>query len=157
VIGINAQIRSDSGNAEGVGFAVPINSARRSLQQLVAGGSVSYAFVGVVTTDLSPAFAKHFGYTVERGAVLTKIEPSSPAAAAHLHADAHLGSYLGVDFPKRSDVIVAIGGRPVRSSEDVVRIVTDHLSPGQRVRFTIARGGKRLEIPVLLVARQTKP
>src|SRR5947207_7318341 len=74
VIGINAQIRSDSGNAEGVGFAVPINSARRSLQQLVAGGSVSYAFVGVVTTDLTPALARHFGYTVQRGAVLTKVE-----------------------------------------------------------------------------------
>ena len=157
VIGINAQIRSDSGNAEGVGFAVPINSARRSLQQLVANGSVSYAFVGVVTSDLTPALARHFGYGVQRGAVLTKIEPSSPAAHAHLHADAHLGSYLGVDFPKHSDVIVAIAGRPVRSSEDVVRIVTDRLSPGQRVRFTVIRDGKRLDIPVVLSSRTSKP
>jgi S1-C subfamily serine protease len=157
VIGINAQIRSESGNAEGVGFAVPINSARRSLQQLVASGSVSYAFVGVVTSDLTPALARHFGYGVQRGAVLTKIEPGSPAAAAHLHADAHLGSYLGVDFPKRSDVIVAIAGRPVTSSEDVVRIVTDRLSPGQRVRFTIVRDGKRLSVPVHLTSRSSRP
>jgi len=157
VIGINAQIRSDSGNAEGVGFAVPINSARRSLQQLVAGGSVSYAFVGVVTTDLTPALAKHFGYNVDRGAVLTKIEPGSPAADANLHADPHAGSYLGVDFPKHSDVITAIAGRRVTGSEDVVRIVTDHLSPGQRVRVTIVRDGKRIEVPVLLAARTTKP
>src|SRR5204863_3428345 len=62
VIGINAQIRSQSGQAEGVGFAVPINSARRSLQQLVASGAVSYGFVGVVTSDLTPALARHFGY-----------------------------------------------------------------------------------------------
>jgi 2-alkenal reductase len=157
VIGINAQIRSDSGNAEGVGFAVPINSARRSLQQLVAGGSVSYAFVGVVTTDLTPALAKHFGYSVDRGAVLTKIEPGSPAADANLHADSHAGSYLGVDLPRHSDVITAIAGRRVTSSEDVVRIVTDHLSPGQRVRFTIVRDGKRIEVPVLLAARKTRP
>jgi 2-alkenal reductase len=156
VIGINAQIRSESGNAEGVGFAVPINSARRSLQQLVASGSVSYAFVGVVTSDLTPALARHFGYGVQRGAVLTKIEPGSPAAAAHLHADAHLGSYLGVDFPKHSDVIVAIAGRPVTSSEDVVRIVTDRLSPGQRVRFTIVRDGKRVIVPVRLASRSSR-
>jgi S1-C subfamily serine protease len=157
VIGINAQIRSESGNAEGVGFAVPINSARRSLQQLVASGAVSYAFVGVVTSDLTPALARHFGYGVQRGAVLTKIEPHSPAADAHLQADPHLGSYLGVDFPKHSDVIVAIAGRPVRSSEDVVRIVTDRLSPGQRVQFTIIRDGKRLEVPVVLSSRSSKP
>ena len=54
VIGINAQIRSTSGNAEGVGFAVAINSAKRSMEQLIANGSVSYAFVGVETEDLTP-------------------------------------------------------------------------------------------------------
>jgi S1-C subfamily serine protease len=139
-----------------VGFAVPINSARRSLQQLIANGSVSYAFVGVVTSDLTPALARHFGYGVHRGAVLTKIEPHSPAAAAHLQAQPHLGSYLGVDFPKHSDVIVAIAGRPVRA-RNVVRIVTDRLSPGQRVRFTIIRDGKRLEVPVVLSSRSSKP
>jgi len=157
VIGINAQIRSDSGNAEGVGFAVPINSARRSLQQLIANGAVSYAFVGVVTTDLTPAMARHFGYAVDRGAAITKVEPHSPAAAAHLQADGTLGSYLGVDFPKSSDVIIAIDHLPVRSSEDVVRIVTDRLSPGQLVHFTIVRDGKRIEVPVRLSERTGKP
>src|SRR5207249_3698048 len=58
VIGINAQIRSNSGTAEGVGFAVPINSAKRSMEQLIQHGSVSYAYIGVVTTDLPPALAK---------------------------------------------------------------------------------------------------
>src|SRR5436305_402566 len=62
VIGINAQIRSDSGNAEGVGFAVPINSAKRSMEQLIGHGSVSDAYIGVVTTGLTPAFPKHFHY-----------------------------------------------------------------------------------------------
>jgi 2-alkenal reductase len=157
VIGINAQIRSKSGNAEGVGFAVSINSARRSLQQLVASGAVSYGFVGVVTSDLTPALARHFGYDVQRGAVLTKVEPHSPAAAAQLQADSHLGSYLGVDFPKRSDVIVAIAGQPVRSSEDVVRIVTDRLSPGQLVHFTVVRDGKRLDVRVRLTSRASRP
>ena len=54
VIGINAQIRSDSGNAEGVGFAIPINSARRSMLQLISTGKVAYAYVGVTTQDVTP-------------------------------------------------------------------------------------------------------
>src|ERR671939_257519 len=67
VIGINAQIRSDSGNAEGVGFAVPIDAARRSMEQLIATGRVVYPFVGVNTQDLTPSAAEHFGFGVRRG------------------------------------------------------------------------------------------
>src|SRR5207248_712524 len=70
VIGIDAQIRSDSGNAEGVGFAVPIDAARRSMEQLIATGRVVYPFVGVNTQDLTPAAAEHFGFGVRRGAVI---------------------------------------------------------------------------------------
>src|SRR5919109_388740 len=62
VIGINAQIRSDSGNAEGVGFAVPIDAARRSMEQLIATGRVLYPYVGVNTQDLTPSAAEHFGF-----------------------------------------------------------------------------------------------
>jgi len=60
VIGINAQIRSSTGNNEGVGFAIPINSARRSLEQLVEKGEVRYAYVGVHTTDLTPSLARRW-------------------------------------------------------------------------------------------------
>jgi S1-C subfamily serine protease len=157
VIGINAQIRSDTGNAEGVGFAVPINSARRSMEQLIANGSVSYPFVGITTTDLTPALARHFGYSVSRGAAITSVEPKSPAAAAGLRAGDDTQQFLGVAFPKGGDVILAIAGRPVRSSEDVVRIVTDGLAPGQVVRITVLRDGVRREIPVRLAERSTNP
>src|SRR5262249_5249208 len=57
VIGINSQIRSDTGTADGVGFAVPIDSAKRSLRQLVATGKVAYAYVGIRTEDLTPSIA----------------------------------------------------------------------------------------------------
>jgi S1-C subfamily serine protease len=152
VIGINAQIRSTSGQAEGVGFAVPINSAKRSMQQLVANGSVSYAFVGVETTDLTPALAHHFRYAVTRGAVVTNVLPSSPAAAAGLRPGKQTAQALGIEFPVSGDVIVSIAGQRVTSSEDIARIVTN-LSPGQVVRFGIERGGSRLELPVRLSER----
>ncbi len=153
VIGINAQIRSDSGTAEGVGFAVPINSARRSMEQLIARGSVSYAYVGIVTTSLTPSLAKRFGYPVSHGAVITKVESASPAAAAGLRAGPRTRTYLGVEFAPGSDLVVAIAGRPVRTSEDLVRIVTERLEPGDRATFTIIRGRSRLRIPVKLSER----
>jgi S1-C subfamily serine protease len=157
VIGINAQIRSSSGGAEGVGFAVPINAAKRSMEQLVATGSVSYAYVGVTTQDLTPALAKRFGYPVEHGAVIATVQPDSPAASAGLKGGKHDESYLGVDFKNGGDVIVAMAGHPVRSSEDVVRIVTDALAPGQQVRITVMRDGKRLQVPVRLAERPASP
>jgi 2-alkenal reductase len=152
VIGINAQIRSTSGVAEGVGFAVPIDAAKRSMEQLIANGSVSYAFVGVETTDLTPALARRLGYTVSHGAVVTNVTPSGPAAAAGLRAGDAAESVLGVDFPRNGDVIVGIDGQPVNGSEDIARIVTN-LSPGQVARFTVQRGHSRLELGVRLRAR----
>jgi 2-alkenal reductase len=157
VIGINAQIRSGTGNNTGVGFAVPINSARRSMDQLVATGHVSYAFVGVTTEDLTPALAKHFGYSVEHGAVIASVQPGSPAEDAGLRGGDREESYLGVDFRDGGDVIVAMAGHPVGSSEDVVRIVTDALDPGQTVRLTVVRHGKRLQVPVHLAERPFSP
>jgi 2-alkenal reductase len=153
VIGINAQIKSTTGTARGVGFAVPINSAKRSMEQLMATGRVSYAFVGVTTEDLTPALARHFGYPVGHGAVIVSVKPNTPGAKAGLHGGNRDATYLGVDFKAGGDLIVAIAGRPVRSSEDVVRIVTDALSPGQETKITVLRNGKRLEIPLRLAHR----
>jgi 2-alkenal reductase len=153
VIGINAQIRSDSGTAEGVGFAVPINSAKRSMEQLIGQGAVSYAYVGIVTTSLTPSLAKRFGYSVSHGAAITKVEPDSPAAAAGLRAGRREQSYLGVDFRPGSDVVVEIAGRRVTTSEDLVRIVTERLEPGDRVTFTVLRGRSRVQVPVRLSQR----
>ena len=157
VIGINAQIRSNTGTARGVGFAVPINSAKRSMEQLIATGLVSYAFVGVTTEDLTPALAKHFGYSVNHGAVIATVQPDSPASDAGLQGGNREESYLGVDFKAGGDVIVSLAGHPVRSSEDVVRIVTDTVDPGQRVTLTVLRDGKRLQVPVHLAQRPASP
>jgi len=156
VIGINAQIRSTSGQAEGVGFSVPINSAKRSMQQLISNGNVSYAFVGVETTDLTPALAQRFGYSVQRGAVVTNVVAGSPAARAGLRPGRKLAPAFGLDFPRSGDVIVAIDGQHVTGSEDIARIVTN-LSPGQVARFTVERGGRPLDLPLRLSERSESP
>jgi len=155
VIGINAQIRSSSTDSgfEGVGFAVPIDSARRSLAQLLATGRVAYAYVGITTEDLTPAIARAFGYPVRHGALIDAVRPGSPGASAGLRAGAVDKPFLGAVVRVGGDAIVAIGGVPVRSAADVVRIVTERLAPGQLVRFSVVRGGRRVAVLVHLAAR----
>jgi 2-alkenal reductase len=157
VIGINAQIRSDSGNAEGVGFAVPIDSARRSMAQLIAAGRVSYAYIGIETEDLIPAVAKRLGYSVRHGAIVTDVRNGSPGSAAGLRPATSKQEVLGDAFWRGGDVIVSMAHRPVANAEDVVRIVTEELSPGESVPLTYVRGNARRTVTVKLAERPANP
>jgi 2-alkenal reductase len=156
VIGINAQIRSESGNAEGVGFAVPINAARRSMEEIVARGRVSYAYVGVSTEDLTPALARRLGYDVSRGALIARVSPG-PARKAGLRGGSRELDFNGRAVPAGGDVVVAIDGEPVRSGDDLVRIVTGRLEPGGAAVFTVLRDGRRLSIVVRPIERPVEP
>jgi S1-C subfamily serine protease len=157
VIGINAQIRSDTGNAEGVGFAVPIDSAERSLHQLVTKGKVAYAYVGITTEDLTPTLARHLGYRATHGALVDSVLADSPGAKAGLRGGTSQEQFHGVTVSRGGDVILAIEGRPVTSAEDVVRIVAEELEPGAVAHFTIQRGARRLTLPIRLAARPANP
>ncbi len=155
VIGINAQIRS-SGTAsgfEGVGFAVPIDSARRSLQQLRVNGKVEYAYVGITTENLTPSIARKFGYAARQGALIDLVNPGSAGAKAGLHGSNRDVIYQGLDVKVGGDAIVAIDGIPVRQAEDVVRVVTQRLLPGERATFTVVRGTHKRVVPVTLAER----
>ena len=155
VIGINAQIRSSgtSSGFEGVGFAVPVDSARRTLDDLLQHGKVEYAYLGISAATLTPGEAVAAGYSVHTGAVVETIVSGSPAAAAGLRTGTGTKLVAGLDVQLGADVIVAIDGRPVATSEDLVRAVSEQLVPDQVARFTVVRGGKRLTIPVRLGRR----
>jgi len=157
VIGINAQIRSDSGASEGVGFAVPINSARRSMEQLIASGRVAYAYVGITTEGLTPALAEHFGYGADYGAVVTSVGPDSPGAKAGLRSGGATEDFLGARLARGADVILEIEGEQIRAAEDVVRVVTERLRPTQVARFTVLRGSQRVVLDVRVAERPLQP
>jgi 2-alkenal reductase len=153
VIGINAQIRSESGDSEGVGFAIPINAAKRSMKQLIEKGRVAYAYVGVTAGTLTPTLAERFDYRVDRGAVVDRIAVDSPGLRAGLRCGRDPQLFRGLQFKKGADVIVAIDGRPVRSADDLVRIVSERLEPGQQSDFEIVRGRERKTVAVRLAER----
>jgi 2-alkenal reductase len=157
VIGINAQIRSDSGQSEGVGFAIPINAAKRSLRQLVRSGRVAYAYVGVNAEDLTPTIAKRFGYPVQRGAVIATVVPEGPGEDAGLRGGSERRLLNGFPVRLGGDIVVKIDDRDVRSADDLVRVVSERLAPGQVVRFTVLRDGRRMVVPVRLGERPRRP
>jgi S1-C subfamily serine protease len=153
VIGINAQIQSTTGNAEGVGFAIPIDLARRALDQLLRTGRVRYAYIGVSTQDVTPGIARRFSLGAERGALVTQVEEGSPAAAAGVRGGTRTEAFNGKDVTLGGDLIVAIGGSKIESADDVSRLVTTDLAPGQTVTFTVVRGTKRVKLDVTLADR----
>ena len=142
VIGINAQIRSASGNAEGVGFAIPINSARRSLEQLISTGKVAYGYVGVVTQDVTPALARRYKLGASRGALIQSVVAGGPAERAGLRGATAEKEFNGISIRLGGDLIVAFAGKPVERAADVARIVTSSLLPGDTVAVAVLRGGK---------------
>jgi 2-alkenal reductase len=157
VIGINAQIRTESGNAEGVGFAVPINSAKRSMNQLIASGRVRYAWLGVETQTLTPRLAERFGYRVDHGAAVQRVVDDSPAHDAGVRGGRAEQEFAGIPFRPGGDVIVAIDGVNVQTSEDLVRLVTERLQPGQKAELTVQRGRQRRVLEIVLGERPTDP
>jgi S1-C subfamily serine protease len=157
VVGINAQIRSQNGNGNdsGVGFAIPIDAARRSVQQLMKEGHVTYAYVGIETDNLTPSLARALHYKVDHGALVVNVKAGSPAAHAGLRGGNEEVDVLGLqNLVTGGDVIVEIDGTPVRGADDVVRIVSGRLKPKDVAVFTIVRGGKRQTLAVTLGARR---
>lgn len=156
VIGINAQIRTDSGSAEGVGFAIPINAAQRSMRQLAAIGHVVYAYLGVTTETLTPTLARHLGYETARGAILSTVRDHSPADRAGLRGGSEEETFNGETVSLGGDLIIAIDGQAVRSADDVVRQVAARL-PGELTELTIVRSGEQRVVRVRLGSRPAAP
>ena len=152
-IGITAQIRSDQGGAAGIGFAVPIDAARRSLHDLLTKGHVSYAYAGIQSEDLIPALARHLRLPVTRGALVDAVSAGGPAASAGLRGGSHEEQFEGETITAGGDVIVAVDGLPVASANDLVRIVANTLRPGETAVFSVVRTSGRRTVAVKLTAR----
>jgi 2-alkenal reductase len=153
VIGINAQIRSDAGGPTGIGFAVPIDAARRSLRELLSQGHVDYAYAGVQAEDLTPSLARHLGLGVERGALVDEVTAGGPADRAGIRGGTRHETFLGQSVVAGGDVIVALDGQPVNDADALVRIVTSRLRPGERAVLTVVRDGRRRSVSITLAAR----
>ena len=152
VIGINAQIRSESGTAEGVGFAIPIDAAVRSMQQLVASGTVAYPWIGTCTASLVPSVAQTLDYGVERGALITAVFSGTPAEAAGLQEGSGEQLVDGIGYTVGSDVVVAVDDIAVGSADGLIRELAQR-RPGETVVLGIWRAGETMSLELTIGER----
>jgi serine protease Do len=134
LIGINTAILSRSGGNQGVGFAIPINMARNITDQIIHGGKVTRAFLGVMIQPVTPDLAKAFKLGKSEGALISDVTPNSPAERAGL---------------KPGDVVTKVDERSVLDSR-ALQLIIGEMSPGRNVRLTVVRDGNERPYPVIL-------
>ncbi len=150
VLGINSQIKSASGGGEGVGFAVPVDTVRRSLRELREDGTVDYGYLGVTSQSLYPQLADKLDLPDPAGALIVQVEPGSPADDAGLQAGRRRIEFQGqTDIPAGGDVIVGVGGRDLSLSDDLADLISSK-SAGDEVELDVVRGDERRTVKVEL-------
>jgi serine protease Do len=135
VVGINAQIYSQSGGFQGLSFAIPINVALKVKDQIVATGKATHARLGVTVQDLNQALAESFGLKKPDGALIANVAPGSAAAAAGL---------------KSGDVITEVNGEPVVRGGELSSLI-GLAAPGEKVKLKVWRDHAPREIEAKLL------
>jgi putative serine protease PepD len=150
VIGVNAQIQSEGGGNDGVGFAVPSATVRTIVGKLLADGKVEHAFLGVGIQTIPSALAGQLGEAA--GAAVTDVRPGTPAQSAGLHEASGQKTIQGVPYATGGDVITKIDGTPI-ATDDALRRAVDAHQPGDKVTLTYVRNGKTRTATVTLGTR----
>jgi serine protease Do len=135
VVGVNTAISSVG---QGIGFAVPTSIARDVVDQLKSKGKVSRGFLGITVNEITPDLQEAWGLASDQGAVVQSVTPGMPADQAGI---------------KRGDIITAIDGHDVRTSDEVVRQISAK-GPGSKVRLSLLRGGKEMTVTASLGDRE---
>jgi S1-C subfamily serine protease len=157
VLGINSQIKSTSGGGEGVGFAVPVDTVRRSLRELREDGKVDYGYLGVTSQPLYPQLAKRLDLPTSAGALIVQVQGGSPADKAGLETGDRKIEFQGQpDIPADGDVILGVEGKRLTRESDLADLISAK-DAGDEVELEVYRDGKRRDVKVKLGARPQRP
>jgi S1-C subfamily serine protease len=149
VIGINTMIMSNVGQNAGIGFAIPINTAKAVLNDLMTLGRVRRPALGVRTIPISPELADEIGLAADYGLLIIQVTPGGAADQAGLRAGTER-AYLGnVPIMLGGDLIIAIDDQKVESEQDLAQMMNEHRA-GDTVKITIYRGKKKIDVNVSL-------
>ena len=149
VIGINTLIASNVGQSAGRGVAIPINTAKAVLNDLVTLGRVRRPALGVRTIPITPELADQMGLAADSGLLIVQVLPGGAAEHAGLRGG-NERAYIGnIPITVGGDLIVAIDGHEVQDQQDLSQVMNNHRS-GDTVRITIYRGKRKMDVDVTL-------
>jgi S1-C subfamily serine protease len=155
VIGIDSAILSQSGGNEGIGFAIPTNTAKRVVPELIQTGRYRHPFLGITAIPLSaigPATRQQLGVAPNQKGVLV-LDSSGPAAQAGIQGGNRPVVINGEQLQAGGDVIDAVDGRPVTTVGELRAYIENSKHPGDTVTLTIERNGQRMDVVVTLTER----
>jgi S1-C subfamily serine protease len=152
VIGINEQIASQSGGNQGLGFAVPIDTAAGVMSQLEKTGNATYAWLGISGQTVSADVAKALGLKVSQGVLVASVQSGSPAAKAGIRGGQKQVSLQDQVYVTGGDVITKVNGQAMSDSEQLTSVIMAH-KPGDQVAVTLVRGSSTLTLKVTLGTR----
>ena len=149
VIGINTMIASSVGQSAGIGFAIPVNTAKAVVNDLVTLGRVRRPALGVRTIPIDPEIAEELGLAADYGLLIVQAVPGGSADRAGLRGGSER-AYLGnTPIMVGGDLIVAIGEEKIESQQVLAQVMNRHRA-GDTIKVTIFRGKKKLEVAVEL-------
>jgi 2-alkenal reductase len=155
VIGVNSQIRSSGGGNEGVGFAVPVDTVRRSLAQLREGGKARYGYIGVSSQSLYPQLARHLDLPVKHGALVASVVADGPAAKAGIKGGGKETRFQASLVRPGGDLITKVNGQPVSREHDLSELISGR-RPGDKITLEVYRGHDRRTVVVKMGERPTR-
>jgi 2-alkenal reductase len=160
VIGVTTLIFSETGTAAGVGLAIPVNTVKRVVPELISKGRFSHPWLGIAGSSMTPDLAEALALPpTQKGAYVNRVYTDGPAERAGLRAGTRdTGRLLG-DEPLMAggDLIIAIDGSQVKGFDDLITYLADKTKVGQTVELTVLREGKELRFKVALAQRPENP
>jgi putative serine protease PepD len=152
IIGINSAIISPSGGNVGIGFAIPVNTAKKVIPELLAKGYVTYPWIGATIQPLLPDMAKYLKVSVERGAMIAEVAKGGPADKAGIKGGNQRAQVGNIIVMVGGDIVVKADQHDVKSHDDLIRYIREK-KPNDTITLKILRKGKFEEVKVTLGER----
>jgi S1-C subfamily serine protease len=156
VIGVNAQIESESGGNVGIGFAIPINTVKDVAGQLIKDGKVEHAYLGIKMVPITSDLADNFRVPVDKGVLIERVVPGSPAAKAGLRGGTTQVVLAGTTYWLGGDVITQVDGQAVETTDQLASVVIEK-QPGDSLDLEVHRGQETLNVTVKLGRQPSTP
>jgi S1-C subfamily serine protease len=156
VIGVASQIESSSGGNVGIGFAVPINTVKDVVSQLLEHGKVEHAYIGIELATITTELASNVRLPVDHGVLIQRVRPGSPAAQAGLRGGTTQVVVDGESYLVGGDVITRADGQPIESAEELRSLVTSK-QPGEEIALEVHRQNETKEVTVKLGRQPNTP
>jgi S1-C subfamily serine protease len=155
IVGINSAIISPTGGSVGIGFAIPVNTAKRAVPELLSKGYVTYPWIGATIQSLIPEIAKYGKLKVERGAMIAEVVKGGPADKAGLKGGNQKIRVGNMIVFVDGDIVVKADQKEVQTNDELIHYIRDK-KPGQTILLKVYRKGDFVDVKVTLGERPRK-